>query len=236
MEIALFSDIHANLTAFDAVVKHCFNRYGKEIPIIHIGDCIDYGMRPNEVIERMYALKEQMLANIKGNHEAAILGVEANRFSSDRGYKANLYTKTILKPSSWNFIKEMQESSFVLRIADKNILVVHGDLSDVRWGKMIEKEKLSEVYDQYDYVISGHTHISSLFYKINKETHKKTIFINPGSIGQPRNCNINAQYAILNIKTGAVDFEAIPYDYGYEQSLYNNSIDDYYKRRLSIGI
>ena len=219
MKIALFADIHANLTAFEAVLKNCFDKYGKDIAIIHLGDCVDYGMRPNDVIKLLSELKKQILVNIKGNHESALLDIEVNRFSSERGYNANLYTKSILTPFSWNFIRVMQENSCELKISGKNILVVHGDLSDVRWGKMSSEERLLPVYHQYDYVISGHTHISSLFYTVNKENCKKTIFINPGSIGQPRNCNVNAQYAVIDTKTDSIYFEAVPYDYKKEQSL-----------------
>ena len=67
MKVAIFSDIHANLTAFEAVKEHCLTKYGKDLLIIHLGDCIDYGMRPNEVIYELYDLYPNMIGNIKGN-------------------------------------------------------------------------------------------------------------------------------------------------------------------------
>ena len=68
MLIAVFSDIHANLTALETVISHCEQNY-KYISFIHLGDCIDYGMRPNETIVKLLSIKDKMLVNIKGNHE-----------------------------------------------------------------------------------------------------------------------------------------------------------------------
>ena len=236
MKVALFSDIHANLTAFEAVLKDCFNKYGSDIAIIHLGDCIDYGMRPNEVIDKLITLQGQIIAHIRGNHENALFGIETDRFSSQRGLEANLYTKSILSETSYNFLNSLSSGKLELTIENKKILVVHGDLSDLYWGKMPVTEHKNPQYQKFDYVISGHTHISSLLYSIDKNTCKKTVFVNPGSIGQPRNCNINAQYAVLDTDTTAITFESVPYDYHFEQSLYNGEIDVYYKERLAKGI
>ena len=176
MKIAIFSDIHANLTALKAVLDHCFIKYGKDIPIIHLGDCIDYGMRPNDVIGVLSKLSSQMIANVEGNHEIALFGKKVERFSSERGVKANIYTKSILTDTSFSFIKEMKKSPCEMCIDNKMFLFVHGDLSEPHWGKMNIDEKKSSIYENYDYVISGHTHVSSLFYEINKNKCKKTIF------------------------------------------------------------
>lgn len=236
MQIAIISDIHANLTALEAVLSHCFTKYNLNIPIIHLGDCIDYGMRPNEVIKILSNIKSQMIANIVGNHEIALYGLKTNYFSSERGYNANRYTKSILTKNSYDFIDNMQESGYKFELDGKKFLAIHGDLSDPHWGVMNNEEKKSVAYSQYDYVVSGHTHISSLAYSINKKEYKKTIFINPGSVGQPRNLNIAAQYAVLDTKSDSICFEAIHYDYKIEQALYTDKVDLYYKNRLAKGI
>ena len=236
MKIALLSDIHANLTALEAVISHCFKKYNQNIPIIHLGDCVDYGMRPNEVIQILSNIKSQMLANIMGNHELALLGKRLDCFSSKRGYDANCYTQSILIHNSYDFIYNMQESGYVFEFDNKKFLIIHGDITDPYWGNMNDGEKKEPIYTQYDYVISGHTHISSLSYLTNKKKYKKTIFINPGSVGQPRNCNTKAQYAVLDTDTDSIYFESVYYDYKIEQALYNGEVDSYYKERLSKGI
>ena len=236
MKVAIFSDIHANLTAFEAVKEHCLTKYGKDLLIIHLGDCIDYGMRPNEVIYELYDLYPNMIGNIKGNHEQALLEAEYNKFSSERGVQANVYTKSLLTQKARNFIDTMLDSPSVLKIADKKILLVHGDLQDSYWGKMSDEERCNKQYLEYDYVFSGHTHISSLSYILDRDKEHRTVFINPGSIGQPRNYNIYAQYAVVDLLSSSVYFETVPFDYKKEQILYNGMIHNYYRDRLAKGI
>ena len=66
--------------------------------------------------------------------------------------------------------------------------------------------------------------------------NKKTVFINPGSVGQPRNHNPRAQYAILDTETGECQLLSAEYDIAYEQSLYQEEIDPFYKERLERGV
>ena len=62
-----------------------------------------------------------------------------------------------------------------------------------------------------------------------KRFKKKTVFLNPGSVGQPRNHNSAAQFAILDSETEEIHFVKVEYDIEKEQSLYNGEIDDFYK-------
>ena len=60
--------------------------------------------------------------------------------------------------------------------------------------------------------------------------------MNPGSVGQPRNHNSAAQFAILDSETEEIHFVKVEYDIEKEQSLYNGEIDDFYKNRLKEGV
>ncbi len=233
VRIAVFSDIHANLTALNAVLKDCRGKYG-DVKFIHLGDCVDYGMRPNETIAELK--KIPFIVNIKGNHERAILGFEDERFSSPRGKEANNYTKSILNDVSRNYINSMSDGYKELELDGKHILFIHGDLNDIYWGKMKDDEIIKEYYQKYDFVISGHTHVSSLKTIINQDKTHKTIFVNPGSVGQPRNLNPNAQYCVIDFETASVDFNSVKYDVSEEQALYKGEIDEYYKNRLAMGL
>lgn len=232
-KVAVLSDIHANLTALNAVLTDCESKYS-EVKFIHLGDCIDYGMRPNETIAELQ--KIPFIANIKGNHERAILGFEDERFSSPRGKEADNYTKSILNQSSLDYINSMKDGFEELEHCGKKILFIHGDLADIYWGKMKDDEITKEYYQKYDFVISGHTHVSSLRTVINENKTHKTLFVNPGSVGQPRNLNPNAQYCVIDFGTSSIDFNSVAYDIIREQTLYNGEIDEYYKTRLSFGL
>ena len=65
---------------------------------------------------------------------------------------------------------------------------------------------------------------------------KAVLFINPGSVGQPRNHNPNAQYAILDTDTRGVELKSVKYPKNEAMALYDGSIDDFYRLRLENGI
>ena len=65
---------------------------------------------------------------------------------------------------------------------------------------------------------------------------KKCIFINPGSVGQPRNQNSRAQYCVIDFGTEEISFRKIEYDVQSEMDAYDGSVDDYYKERLRYGV
>ena len=62
------------------------------------------------------------------------------------------------------------------------------------------------------------------------------LFINPGSVGQPRNHNPAAQYALLDTRTMAVVLRAVPYDVEAAMASYDGSVDDFYRARLKTGV
>ena len=95
MYVMVLTDIHANLSALQAVLEHAQRRYG-ELPIIQLGDIVDYGMRPNECMELLNGGHDQYLVNLAGNHEEALFGRGIGRFSSERGRQASRYTASIL--------------------------------------------------------------------------------------------------------------------------------------------
>lgn len=235
MKIAIFSDIHANLSAFSAVKEHCRTTYGK-IPIVHLGDIIDYGLRPNEVIESLAELSDDILINIQGNHEHCLLDNGVERFSSNRGRAAHEFTRSILAAESVAYINTMDMGPCEFEMDGKKVLCVHGSLEDLYWGKITEGEIGAEVYQRYDVVFSGHTHIPHLKYHVDRGHGDHVLFLNPGSIGQPRNYDTNAQYAIWDSVNNQVFFEHVAYDLSEELRLYIGQVDDFYRERLISGI
>lgn len=236
MKVLLLSDIHANLTALQAVLRHAADKYGTDLPIIHLGDVIDYCMRPNETIQELCTVADRFIVNIRGNHEMAYFGVEADRFSSPRGLAANDFTKRILDVDGMKFIDGMSVYPATLDLEDRKLLCVHGDMHDIYWGKMKTEEMAVEDYRSYDFVFSGHTHVPHLHYAFDKTTGRKTAFVNPGSVGQPRNCNPLSQYAVADLSSFSVFFEAVAYDVEFEQSLFSNELHPYYRERLAKGV
>ena len=73
MRIVILSDIHANITAFKAVLSD-ISTIGKVDAFAIIGDLVNYGPRPNDIIEMVKGLDKPMLVNLWGNHEYSIFG------------------------------------------------------------------------------------------------------------------------------------------------------------------
>ena len=65
---------------------------------------------------------------------------------------------------------------------------------------------------------------------------KSVLFINPGSVGQPRNHNPNAQYAVLDSQTMGVELRSVEYPKDKAMDLFDGSVDDFYRKRLESGI
>lgn len=242
MKVIIFADIHANLTAFEAVLADIEKRY-KPDAFISLGDFIDYGMRSNEIIERIQQVNVPLLANLKGNHEKALIDCDLSHFSSDRGRVMSTYTREHLTEASINYINNvMQEPRQELVIDGYTVLLLHGDINDPYWGKLTPTKTQDEKYKDYDYVFSGHIHqpfkIDTFFKADNPimRNQKRTTFINPGSVGQPRNQNPCAQYVYIDFATGETHFNAVPYNFEVEQKLFPKEIDKFYSERLKYGI
>ncbi len=242
----ILSDIHGNVGAFDAVLKDCTGELFTGV--ILLGDLIDYGMRSNEIIQKLIELentvwKNKVIVNIWGNHEKLIVDKDLERLSSDRGRTIAEYTAKHLTQESIYYIDgHMYKKGFWgFELAEYKCLAVHGSMEDHFW-KAIDPQNLRGDYNEYDIVLSGHSHYSHCFthfYPIDNpelRNKKAVMFINPGSVGQPRNQNPYAQYAVLCLPSRRVELRAVKYDISYEQSLYPDEIDDFYKTRLTKGI
>lgn len=242
MKILILSDIHGNLQALTTVLDRVKREFSVDGCIL-LGDLIDYGMHSNEVVEMIRQIPWPVLANIRGNHEAAIFSDQRDRFSSDRGRQSSAYTESILSEASRQYIlQEMQSGGkHEFTVDGKQCLAVHGSLADEYWKSIFPDSELSG-YEPYDYVFSGHSHFPHVFAHFyaadNPATRnkKKTVFINPGSVGQPRNLNPRAQFAIWDTGTGEVWMLSNEYDIRAEQAAFTGQVDDFYKIRLEAGI
>lgn len=238
MKLLILSDIHANLSALRAILEDV----SPWLPdgAVLLGDLIDYGMRPNETVEQIKQFPIPILANLWGNHEYALMREELTRFSSERGCQCSQYTNEILTQESRDYMEHQMDANGMktLVLDHQKVLLVHGSLLDPFW-KSIELHDDFAPYLSYDIVFSGHSHRPHCFdaYGCGKrEQQQKVRFINPGSVGQPRNQNPCAQYARWDTQTGSIHLKAVPYDVTFEQSLYTGQVDIFYRDRLALGV
>ncbi len=242
----ILSDIHGNVSAFDAVLAECSQ--DDFTGIIILGDCIDYGMRSNEIIQKLISLekeewKNKIIVNIWGNHEKLVVDKDLERLSSDRGRVMAQYTAKQLSSESVDYINAVMNRTGKQEfdLGNLHCLAVHGSLEDNYW-KAIAPDNLRGEYNRFDIVFGGHSHYSHCFTKFYEcddpelRNKKAVTFINPGSVGQPRNQNPYAQYAILYLPSKRVELRAVEYDIRKEQSLFPEEIDKFYRDRLVRGV
>lgn len=239
--ILIISDIHGNMAALDSVLHTVSQK--KIDGIILLGDLIDYGPDSNEVIERISNIpKERIVVNIWGNHERAVINEDFGHFSSERGKISAMYTRTRLTEFSLEYLKSMNQKGIeIFYIRGKRCLAVHGSLEDNFWKSIAAGEGSSQ-YKEFDYVFSGHSHIPhdyQYFFESDDESmryRKRTVFINPGSVGQPRNHNPNAHFAIWDTDDDSVELLTVKYDIESEVKKFTDDVDVFYKERIRKGI
>ena len=240
MKILILADIHGNLSALDAVLKDA-ERFKPDCAA-QLGDIIDYGMRSNEVTDRLHELSLPVVCSLWGNHEHSVMTGDYTRFSSERGRVSAAFTKSRLSENTLRFLNDIpSKNGFTeFTLEGKSFLAVHGSLEDCFWKSVFPYSDLSG-YSKYDYVLSGHSHLAHsfpIFHRCDSSLYrnkKRTVFINPGSVGQPRNHDPRAQYAVLDTD-GDVYLCGAEYDIKYEMSLFGDDTDHFYRDRLERGI
>lgn len=251
MKVAVFADLHANLSATRAVLADCAARYPEAQDVITLGDLVNYGPRPNETIEalRRFTEHRRHLVALGGNHEMELFNeTAAPRFSTVRGAEALKTTAKLLTGDARDYLRDgLSFAPRTIMAGDARVLCVHASLGDAFWGKLDADERARPEYSAYDYVLSGHTHLPHLiecFYPVDRPRmgdqkmgdQKKVIFLNPGSVGQPRNHSALAHYMVLDPDTGEIHMNRVRYDIEAEIAAYPEGFDEFYRTRLRVGL
>ncbi len=219
------SDIHANMAALDAVMDNA-GRMGGFDRCWVLGDTVGYGPQPNECLERVAALEAVAVA---GNHEAAAVGriplSDFNAFAA----AAAMWTADQLTERSIRYI-----NSLPLVVSDEDFTLVHGSPRDPVWEYMVSTGQARASLQHFSTTgcVTGHTHVPAVML-LNSENGEmvspmpgavvpldsERFYVNPGSVGQPRDSDPRAAYAIIDTARGTAEFRRVPYDIAATQSL-----------------
>lgn len=176
--------------------------------LIFLGDFVGYYYNPNEIIEMCRGLDVTCLL---GNHDSYFLRVlkrELNESDLVRKYgHSYIIAKETITNESINFLKNLS-SSVVLEIEGKRLFLCHGSPVDSLEGRIYPDTDLDVFNDsignKFDYVICGHTH-----HKISRQLNR-TIFLNPGSLGQQRD-GLGCSYLLIDFKTDEWEIKIVDY-------------------------
>ena len=218
MRILVISDIHANDTAFEAVLAHCEGEWDF---VWCLGDVVGYGPDPNECVERLKALPQLCLA---GNHDwAALNRLDVRTFNPD-ARRAVEWTQDALTEENTRWLEALPVT-FVIG----EYTLVHASPREPIWEYILEPSIAALNFPHFEtpYCFVGHTHQPVIYtvcdnsgdasstlphYNEPRTLNGQRQIINPGSIGQPRDQNPDAAYGILDMSTGVFEHRRIPYN------------------------
>ncbi len=211
MKIGILADIHGNYPALKAILSALKRHHVKQI--ICAGDIVGYYPYVNEVIEE---IKRQEIKCIFGNHDDALL----KGISIEESYSATVtleYARKIIKAKNLKYLSSLKmiESR---NINGVEITILHGGIKDPLNERIYFQEDFTSPVNYKGIVIGGHTHIPTAF------NSGQTIYLNPGSCGQPRDFDIRAACCILDFSTMKYTFLRVMYD-----------IDSVFKKMSELG-
>ncbi len=205
MSILIISDIHANLAAFQAVLA---DAEGEWDTIWCLGDLIGYGPNPNECVE---LLNQYDHISLSGNHDWAVLGKLNIQSFNDEAQAAVRWTRSVLTDDARAYLESLPTT-----IIREPFTLAHASPRQPVWEYILDAYTASINFGYFDtpYCLVGHTHVPVLFHQENNQIvpsrpdyhnafhfNASRCIINPGSVGQPRDSDPRAAYALLDLET-----------------------------------
>ncbi|MDH5506909.1 MAG: metallophosphatase family protein [Anaerolineae bacterium] len=217
MRTLVISDIHANVIALDTVLEHA----GEVDQIWCLGDVVGYGPNPNECIERLKEFPN--LVCLLGNHDAAAVHkVDVTTFNPEARISIE-WMQTQLTEESIEFINQLPEQKMI-----GEVTLAHGSPRQPTYEYLLDTRAASENFEHFNtsFCFVGHTHLPVLFSLEPEDfmsrlsiplpnqvsTLQPRAIINPGSVGQPRDRDPRAAYAIFDTEENTWDYRRIEYD------------------------
>jgi diadenosine tetraphosphatase ApaH/serine/threonine PP2A family protein phosphatase len=210
MKLALLSDIHANLQALDACMAHA--RAQRAQRFVFLGDMVGYGADPCAVVERIMLLTEEGAMVLKGNHDAMALNPP-------------LEVKSANEPELWRYVYDQRAAAASLDAA-------------AAWPGV-------------RYVFGGHVHKQTLYYRGASDDlmvfipqagvavpvpKRRQWLATIGSVGQPRDGNPLAMYALFDTDLAQLTFHRVPYDHhAAAAAIRRAGLPDFFADRLETG-
>lgn len=198
MEIGIISDIHGNLPALQAVLE--------EMPavdrLICVGDIVGYNPWPAECVE---IVRDRCSLIVQGNHDAHV--TDPARYTSNEMALAGLeHAKEQLTHEQ---IEWLDDLSLRTTFADTQYKIVHSHPDPAKLGTYVlpkDFTRLRSYLDEHEGLVLGHTHVQ------HKAPVDGRLIVNPGSVGQPRDGNPDAAYAVLDTDAQSVSLHRASYN------------------------
>jgi diadenosine tetraphosphatase ApaH/serine/threonine PP2A family protein phosphatase len=241
MVYLIFSDVHSNLEALTT-----FARLAKAIPhdrMVCLGDIVGYAADPNPCVDWVRQNADLILA---GNHDHAVAGTIDPARLVPHAHQACLWTREVLSAENMVFLRGLP----VKKIQD-DILWVHSTPREpAKWHYLTELEDAEDQFNAFtnDLCFYGHTHWPMIFecdlegnIRVGQEGRWQLqtgyrYIVNVGSIGQPRDGNPAAAFAIYDSKAQYIEVQRFTYDFTVTQrKILEHRLPPSLAERLSLG-
>jgi predicted phosphodiesterase len=218
----IVSDIHGNYEALQAVLENARGRYDR---ILCLGDLVGYGADPNEVTDWA---KTNVASIVRGNHDRACTGTDTLEYFNPSARASALWTRAELTEGNTTYLEHLARGPLrVTHNGDGGFDLVHGSpLDEDEYLVDVEDVRFLSGHLETKLTFFGHTHLQGGFL-LAPRSAKRILpdrvlqlepdyyyLINPGSVGQPRDGDSRAAYALYSPEDRTVEFRRVPYDIG----------------------
>jgi len=210
----ILSDIHSNLEALNAVLADAQGRYDK---ILCLGDLVGYGADPDAVVDWV---KKNVAAVVRGNHDRACCGLDDLENYNPAARASAIWTRRAVSPKTRAYLEQLPQGP----VQVDDFALVHGSpfhedeyvvgLSDVMpWRSQLEGALtfFGHTHVQGGFIVpaTGVQYIEEYTFELDPE---RRYLVNPGSVGQPRDRDPRAAYAIYSPETRSIEYRRAEYD------------------------
>lgn len=219
MKYVVFSDVHGNLDALEAVLGHA---RGENVGgYLCLGDVIGYGANPNECVERLKSLDGCVC--LKGNHDAAVADERERTFFHEVALEGIRFTERELTEENMRFLRSLEY------IYEKGeLMAVHASpFRPESWEYVLDQSGAARAFasmGERRVAFIGHSHAPVVFCDDGiaerfipgephvLDTERRRYVVNVGSVGQPRDGNPDASYVIYDDETRTAKIFRVQYD------------------------
>ena len=216
------SDIHGNYEALQGVLEDAGGGYDR---ILCLGDLVGYGADPNPVAEWA---KSNVVSIVRGNHDRACTGTDSLEHFNPAARISALWTRSELTPGNSAYLEHLARGPMrVMHNGDGGCDLVHGSpLDEDEYLVGLEDVQFLGESLETKLTFFGHTHLQGGFMLARRNVSRVLMnrvlqlepdyhyLINPGSVGQPRDGDPRAAYALYSPEDRTVEFRRVPYDIG----------------------
>lgn len=246
MKYLVMSDLHSNLEALSAVLASVKRKRFDRVLVL--GDLVGYGANPNQIVNSVRHMKQAVV--IRGNHDKVASGIESGENFNRAALQSAQWTQKKLTPENRSYLFHLPQGPVQV---DGNILIAHGTPIDED-AYLFSDYDAYEVFQVMDFELCffGHTHLPVIYAVSNQRLYTfrpsgtRTrielvkgfrYLINPGSVGQPRDKNPLASYAIFDSDNRTITFKRVEYSIPRTQGkILKAGLPQSLANRLSIGV